>query len=282
MHQFHGCCCKLCAQFFSCAVLNKGDEKKSGEAESDDEESDDGHIAYVSTISRKSMIGIQKAGATRVLRSVAQKQFPPTEMINASAKENGTYKCIDIEQKVAYILNRFSSPKQNKTRRLFVYTDTCAINHLHGCISYTAEIKWGRFMFRPSRRGMNAFWETGYVGELEKKSYYSTEENTRRVVALVILVDYYAYRVRYTRDVLPLEHNWTAELMEGTTKGDNFVVLAENRGIDRNDDHLFCIIIRHGDKHTVLIPREKEFQPWKEVEFNADNYSKRPPRSQDE
>ena len=33
------------------------------------------------------------------------------------------------------------------------------------------------------------------------------------------------------------------------------------------DDFLFCILVNHGEELTVLVPRTKEYLPWKEVKF---------------
>ena len=68
--------------------------------------------------------------------------------------------------------------------------------------------------------------------------------------------------------------------MDQTTEGNNFVGLAEPRGRGKQEDHLFCIVIRHGENFALLIPRVNSPQPWKEVEFTASNWSKKRPRKQ--
>ena len=159
--------------------LKKQDLKKTGqyEGDSDDEEE---HEAYISSISKKAIVQVRRAGATRILRSGSNRRFPPTEMIEASNEEDGTYKFFEINQRVATILNNFDLPTKGQTKQLFVYYDTCDIEHLRGHISYTAIVKWQRrFEYRPSRMGKNTFWETGYVGEKDGVPYYSTMENVQ-------------------------------------------------------------------------------------------------------
>jgi hypothetical protein len=140
--------------------------KRSNDSD-EDSDSDDGHELFISNLSRKAMVEVKKAGATRVLRSGAPKRFPPTEMINAGNEQNGTYKRFDVDQKVATILNNFQVPAANRARRLYVYRDTCDINLLTKGISFTAFIKWEKLEYHAARKGSNTFWETGYVGEID-------------------------------------------------------------------------------------------------------------------
>ena len=99
--------------------LKERDLKKANQHEYDSEE-DDEHEAYISSISKKSILAVRHAGATRILRSRTNNRFPPTEMIAVSNKEDGTYKFFDINQRVALILNRFKMPTANQVRHLFV------------------------------------------------------------------------------------------------------------------------------------------------------------------
>jgi hypothetical protein len=128
-------------------------------------------------------------------------------------------------------------------------------------------------VYRPARKGSNSFWETGYVGEREGLPYYSTEANARRSAALRVLVDYFAYKSEVMEDP-PQNYYWPGALMD-RTKVDNFVVLAENRGANRSDDHLFGIVLKHGERYTLLIPKQNDYQPWKEIEFKATNWTKK-------
>jgi hypothetical protein len=252
-----------------------GDEKRAGNDDSDSD-TDDAHAAYISSISKKSMIGVLRAGAARILRGGARKKYPPTEMINASNERNGTYKRVDVDQRVVTILNDFALPTKGRarTQKLYNYTDTCDIEHLHGYISFTACIVWKTLSIRPVRKGGNSFWETGYVGERDGLPYYSTKENARRAAAFRVLVDYFAHKVEVMQDP-PQNSNWPRAIMDQTTKGDNFVVLAENKGGSKTDDHLFCIVLKHGERYTLLIPREHDYQPWKEVEFGPTNWTRK-------
>ena len=265
------------------ARLKERDKKRAGleddNSEDDDEEHDE---AYISSISKKSILSMRQAGATRILRSGTNQRFPPTEMIAASSKEEGTYRYFDINQRVVEILNNFGAATNRQVKHVFDYTDTCAIQHLSGHISYTATIKWQRrTVYRPSRIGRNSFWETGYVGELEGVPYYCNEANARQAVSLRILVDFFTYKIENTEGILDPNHNWPKALMNRTTSGDNYVVLVEDRGGDKKDDHLFCIVIRHSDSCILLIPRQDDHKPWKEVKFEASNWSKKRPPSSD-
>ena len=131
--------------------------------------------------------------------------------------------------------------------------------------------------YRPSRIGKNSFWEVGYVGEINGVPYYSTKANARRAVALRILVDYFAYLVETMTGDIPTNHYWPKAIMNQTSNGDNFVVLAEKIVGNNQDGHLFAIVIKHGDVWTLLIPRESNNKPWKHVEFRASNWSKKRP-----
>ena len=244
----------------------KGFVTEMRQAKKDDSDDDEEHEAYVSSISRKSILEVRKAGASRILRSGTNRRFPPTELIHVSCKEDGTYKFFEINQRVALILNNFQVPTQGQATHLFEYTDTCDMEHLRGCISYTATIKWQRTkVYRPSRIGKNTFWETGYIGEKGGVPYYSTQGNARRAVSLRILVDFFTFQVENADRPLPPNHYWPMVLLDQTTNGDNFVVLAESKGRSKQEDHLFCIVIRRGDSCVLLIPREHDQQPWKEI-----------------
>jgi hypothetical protein len=221
------------------------------------------------------MVEVKKAGATRVLRSGAPKRFPPTEMINAGNEQNGTYKRFDVDQKVATILNNFQVPAANRARRLYVYRDTCDINLLTKGISFTAFIKWEKLEYHAARKGSNTFWETGYVGEIDGFPYYSTKVNARRSVALRVLVDFFAFKHYNSRTVIKNSY-WPESIMNKTSiTNENFVILVENKGAGHHDDHLFCILLKHGTRYTLLIPRDADHKPWKEVEFEAKNWSKK-------
>jgi hypothetical protein len=257
--------------------LKEKDLKRMGEEEYNSEDEEE-HEAYISSITKKSILAVRLAGATRILRSATNRRFPPTEMIAASNKEEGTYKIFDIKQRVALILNNFVTTHQNKY--VYEYSEIDDLEHIRGYISFTAVIKWqANIRYRPARIGKNAFWEVGYVGEKQGIPYYSTKTNARRAVSLRILVDYFAYQLEKNQGSLPPNHHWPKTLMNQTTKGDNFVVLAENVGGENDDDHLFSIIVKHGDVCTLLIPRDSDHKPWKEVEFRGSNWSKKRPAS---
>jgi hypothetical protein len=261
-------CCSETSKIYT------GDLKRGCDPD-DDSDSEDEHELYISSISKKAMVEVRRAGAVRILRSASTKRFPPTEMIDAGNVLDGTYKRFDINQKVATILNDFELPKTGKARHLYIYKDTCEIEHLHGHISYTSFIKWQRFEYHAARKGHPTFWEIGYVGELNGFPYYSTKENARRSVALRILVDFFAYKAETNRSA-PKNHYWPESIMSKTSKTDeNFVVLVENRGARHHDDHLFCILLKHGPRYTLLIPRINDHTPWKEVEFLATNWIKK-------
>ena len=262
--------------------LKERDKKRAGlyDDNEDSEDDEDHDEAYVSSISKKSITTMRTAGTTRILRSGTNRRFPPTEMIAASNIEDGTYQYFDLDQRVSLILNNFETPHKKKTKYLFEYTDTCEIQHLRGYISYSATIRWNRTMvYRPSRIGKNTFWETGYVGESESIPYYSSKENAWRAVSLRILVDYFSYKIENKANSLSSNDYWPTAVMNKTTRGDNFVVLAEPKGGDKQNDHLFCIVIKHGNSCVMLIPRREDYHPWKEVEFKAGNWSKKRPAS---
>ena len=217
-------------------------------------------------------------GAKRILRSGAKQRFPPTEMILASNAKNGTYKKFDINQRVASILNDFQAPKRGKTKHLFAFHETNNILHLHGHLSYTATVRYKRGTIQPCAKGSNSFWEPGYVGVVNGVPYYSTRVNARRAVALRILVDYYAY-AKTELNLVSNTHLWPEAIMNGTSATiENFVVLSENCMYGTNnqsEDHLFCILVRHNTRYTLLIPRSRDYRPWKEIEFDACNWSRK-------
>ena len=217
-------------------------------------------------------------GAKRILRSGVRQRFPPTEMILASDVKNGTYKRFDIDQRVASILNDFQVPKRGKTKYLYVFHETNNILHLHGHLSYTASVRYKRGTIQPCIKGSNSFWETGYVGVMNGIPFYSTRVNARRAVALRILVDFYAYASKKF-DRTTKTHLWPEAIMNGTSASiENFVVLSEYNmyGTSQpSEDHLFCILIRHNTRYTLLIPWSRDYRPWKEIEFNACNWSRK-------
>jgi hypothetical protein len=259
--------------------LREKDLKRAGRDDYDSEDEEE-HEAYISSITKKSILAVRSAGASRILRSGTNRRFPPTEMIAAGNKEDGTYRIIDMNQRVALVLNNFEAPAQGEAKHLFVYTETTDLEHLRGYVSYSAIIKWQKRMnYRPSRIGKNSFWELGYIGEKDGMPFYSTKINARRAVSLRILVDYFAYQVENITGPFPPNHYWPKNLMNQTTRGDNFVVLAEKGGGNHEDDHLFCIIMKHGDVCTLLIPRDSDSKPWKEVKFDGINWSKKRPAS---
>jgi hypothetical protein len=194
-------------------------------------------------------------------------------MINAGNEHDGTYKRFDVDQKVATILNNFQVPAAGRAKRLYVYKETCDV--LTRVVSYTAFIKWEKMDYHASRKGSNTFWETGYVGEHDGFPYYSTKANARRAVALRVLVDFFAYKQRHNRTT-PRNSYWPEAIMNKTSiTNENFVILVENKGAGHNDDHLFCILLKHGPRYTLMVPRDADHKPWKEVEFQAKNWSKK-------
>ena len=262
-----------CNRYSHCSAIigDKARTSRDGEVDSDEEE----QAAYISSISKRDLLKVMEDGAKRILRSGVKLRFPPTEMILASDAKTGTYKKFDINQRVASILNDFQVPKRGKTKHLFAFHEANNILHLHGHLSYTATVRYKRGTIQPCAKGSNSFWETGYVGGVDGVPYYSTRVNARRAVALRILVDYYAYATEKLNRVSEI-HLWPKAIMNGTIE--NFVVLSENCMYGTNppwEDHLFCILIRHHTRYTLLIPRSRDYRPWKEIEFNVCNWSRK-------
>jgi hypothetical protein len=98
-------------------------------------------------------------------------------MILASNKNNGTYKRLDIEHRVATILNNFKIPSLGGTKHLYSFCKTNKILHLYGIISFTATVRYRRGIIKPCIKGSNSFWETGYVGMVDSIPFYSSKVN---------------------------------------------------------------------------------------------------------
>jgi hypothetical protein len=128
-------------------------------------------------------------------------------------------------------------------------------------------------------KGGNTFWVMGYVGMVNSIPYYSSKVNARQAVALRVLVDYFSFAVENTQS-LPPNHHWPKAVMNKTSPTiENFVVLCENNeyesshGKYQTEDHLFCILLKDSTRFTLLIPRGRDYRPWKEIDFKAGNWS---------
>ena len=180
-------------------------------------------------------------------------------MILSSNIEDGTYKRIDIDQRVAYILNKFTLPSKHLIRNQYSYQTSTEIKNLRGYLSYTATVRFGRHHIRPCMVGSNCFWGIGYVGVEKGVPFYSSRTNARRAVALRVIVDYFAFaydglvsnQKTETTDTEDVRY-WPHQVMNKTSPTlENFVVLYENgeykinNGKKIQDDHLFCILVRH-------------------------------------
>ncbi len=267
---------------FLTVTIQKGDKERAGTEEEDSDEEE--QSAYISTISKKALVQVRLVGARRILRSGSRLRFPPTDMIMSSNKDDGTYKRFDIDQRVATILNNFTVPSKGKTKRLFSFQESTEIKHLRGFVSYTAAVQYGRFLIRPSTKGCNCFWGTGYVGTLKGVPFYSSKANARRSVALRVLVDYFAYayqnKVTNSKPENSKGQYWPDSVMNKTSPTlENFVVLWENnehgsaQGKGKHEDYLFCILVRHSSRYTLLVPETNDYQPWREVAFHPSNWN---------
>jgi hypothetical protein len=249
----------------------EGDESKKSGYESEEEE----QSAYISYISKSDMCLVKQTGVGRILRSGDKKRFPPTEMIHAANKEDGTYRRFDIEFRVISIINGFKLPTKGSHRQLYEYHESSDIQNLRGFLCYTASIKFQCFSHGAvyaCEEGCNSFWEVGYVGMVDGLPYYSTKHNARRAVAIRFLVDYFSF-LSEKMQIQNAAYLWTEAVMNKTV--DNFVVLFESGGKSSVDDHLFCILLRHGMRFTLLIPRGRDNRPWKEIEFSPRNWSRK-------
>jgi hypothetical protein len=258
------------------ARLREGDKKKMlGASMDSDGEDKNGFVASIVT---KKYLQLTQEGMGRVLRSAARKRFPPTELIEASYRENGTYQHIDIDQRVYIILNNFKVPRKKQIKSLYRYTETCELKHMMGFFSYSAVVigpdrmNFGRTGgIGPARKDSPTFWETGYTGSKDGIPYYSTKENARRAVAFRILVDYYTFILRKC-SIMDERNMWPQNLLMKSKEG--YVVLYENGGRNWGDDCLFCILVKHAEDVTILVPRTKDYKPWKEVRFESSNWDR--------
>jgi len=138
-------------------------------------------------------------------------------------------------------------------------------------------------------KGSNCFWGIGYVGVKKEVPFYSSRTNARRAVALQVIVDYFAFAYdglvsnqKTAATDKEDERYWPYRLMNKTSPTlENCVVLYEdgeykiNNGKEIQDDHLFCILVRHKARYTLLIPQSHDFQPWREIDFLASNWSRK-------
>ena len=173
----------------------------------------------------------------------------------------GTYSRFDINNRVSIILRDYKylphcklskKPCHGYSKKLFEYHHTRDIKHCTGFHSYTASVQRGSLKIYSSTMGNNCFWETGYVGAWKGLPYYSSKENARRAVSLTVLVEYYSF----IYEICPPALRWTDNVMSKSSN--NYVVLFENRGNNRSDYLLFCILLNHSSRYTLLIPRTRD------------------------